>query len=222
MSAAALTTACSTCRLPITGPQRRVIAACAASNEPRTASTAASRARAQDGRQAGSGRPAPPGPPAGPGDLAAAAAAPPGPLSEQILQLARGQPGRPAPFQLRDQRSEHVHRGREGTGIRDLGIRFHRALLPPGFVLGRTCEPRKKSPPSPRFYRFPRTAAVPRGQPEQPRPGLLGQPAPLCQPLQLPPQGLHLPPVRAQPGRRRDLRRPQGRPASSATSSRSR
>jgi len=54
MSQAALTTACSTCRLPITGPQRRVIAACAASNEPRTASTAASRARAWDGRQAGS------------------------------------------------------------------------------------------------------------------------------------------------------------------------
>ena len=55
MSRAALTTACPTCRLPITGPQRRVIAACAASNEPRADSIAASRARAWDGRQAGSG-----------------------------------------------------------------------------------------------------------------------------------------------------------------------
>ena len=54
ISLAAPTTACSTCRLPITGPHRRMIAACAASNEPRTASTAASLARERDGRQAGS------------------------------------------------------------------------------------------------------------------------------------------------------------------------
>jgi hypothetical protein len=54
MSPAALTTACSSCRLPITGPQRPVIAACAASNEPRAASSAASRARAWERRQAGS------------------------------------------------------------------------------------------------------------------------------------------------------------------------
>jgi hypothetical protein len=46
MPAAALTTACSICRLPITGPQRRVIAAWASPDEPRTASIAASRARA--------------------------------------------------------------------------------------------------------------------------------------------------------------------------------
>ncbi len=36
------------------GPQQRVTAACAASNEPRAASSAASRAMAWDGRQAGS------------------------------------------------------------------------------------------------------------------------------------------------------------------------
>ena len=54
MSPAAFTTACSICRLPITGPQRLVIAACAVSNEPRTASSAASRARVWECRDAGS------------------------------------------------------------------------------------------------------------------------------------------------------------------------
>jgi hypothetical protein len=54
MSAAAFTTDCSTCRLPITGPQRPVIAACAVSNEPRTASSAARRARLWEWRGAGS------------------------------------------------------------------------------------------------------------------------------------------------------------------------
>jgi hypothetical protein len=42
---AAFTTACSICRLPISGPHLLVIAACASSNDPRTASSAASRAR---------------------------------------------------------------------------------------------------------------------------------------------------------------------------------
>ena len=51
MSPAAFTTACSICRLPITGPQRPVIAACAVSNEPRAASSAASRARAWECRE---------------------------------------------------------------------------------------------------------------------------------------------------------------------------
>ena len=40
MSPAAFTTACPICRLPITGLHRLVIAACAASNEPRAASCA--------------------------------------------------------------------------------------------------------------------------------------------------------------------------------------
>src|SRR6266568_5028040 len=67
-----------------------------------------------------------------------------------------------------------------------------------------TFEPRKKSPLSPRIRRF-RTAgtAVAGRQGKQPRPGLLRQPAPLSQPLQLRPQALHLRLVRAQPGRDR-------------------
>src|SRR5262249_31586117 len=100
----------------------------------------------------------------------------PAPLSQQVLQLARGQPSRPGPFQLRGQRGEQIRRSGEGASIRDLGIRFHRALLPVRFVLVGTCEPRKKSPPSPRFYRFSQPVAITSGPPEQPRPALLAQP----------------------------------------------
>jgi len=42
----------------------------------------------------------------------------PTPLSEPVLQLARGQPGRRGPFQLRDQRGEQIRRGSEGTATR--------------------------------------------------------------------------------------------------------
>ena len=44
-TAAALTAASSICRLPMTGPQRRATASCAAPNGPRAASTAASLTR---------------------------------------------------------------------------------------------------------------------------------------------------------------------------------
>src|ERR1700728_727637 len=56
MSAAAAVTACSSCRLPITFPHRRVTAACAASNEPRAVSTAARFATEWECRLAGTGR----------------------------------------------------------------------------------------------------------------------------------------------------------------------
>ena len=54
----------------------------------------------------------------------------PAPLGEQALQLARGQPGRLSGLQVLDQDREQIRRRSEGTGIPDLGIRFHRALLP--------------------------------------------------------------------------------------------
>jgi hypothetical protein len=56
MPAAAFTTACPAWRLPVTGPHRPVIAACAVSNELRAASSAARRARACEWRGAGSGK----------------------------------------------------------------------------------------------------------------------------------------------------------------------
>ena len=56
MSEAECTTDSSSCRLPMTGPQRRAIAACAASKEPRAASRAASFARVWECRPAGSDR----------------------------------------------------------------------------------------------------------------------------------------------------------------------
>jgi hypothetical protein len=54
--AAAPVTASSTCRLPMTFPQRRAIAACAPSKEPRAASIAASFARVWECRPAGRDR----------------------------------------------------------------------------------------------------------------------------------------------------------------------
>ena len=56
MPAAAFTTDSSICRLPMTGPQRRAIAACASSKEPRAASIAASFAREWECRPAGRDR----------------------------------------------------------------------------------------------------------------------------------------------------------------------
>ncbi len=50
----------------------------------------------------------------------------PAPLGQQVFELARGQPGRLSGLQLFDQRGERIHRGREGAGIGDLGIRFHK------------------------------------------------------------------------------------------------
>jgi len=52
MSVAALTAQSSSCRLPMTGPQRRTTAACAAPNGPRAASSAASLAREWECRPA--------------------------------------------------------------------------------------------------------------------------------------------------------------------------
>ena len=39
----------------------------------------------------------------------------PAPPGQQVLQLARGQPGRRRPFQFRDQRREQIRRCGEGT-----------------------------------------------------------------------------------------------------------
>ena len=56
MPAAACTTDSSICRLPVTGPQRRVMASRASSKEPRAASITASFARVRECRPAGRDR----------------------------------------------------------------------------------------------------------------------------------------------------------------------